>query len=87
MTNLLYWLLIITSFCAGFRGYPVWTILLLGMAAAAAYFIDRPRAFEIGMRERGVVYPLMMVAASSLPAGILFLVGWLAGRAVSQILN
>ena len=87
MTNLLYWLLIVTCFCVGFRGYPVWAILFLGIAAAIAFFIDRPRAFEIGMRERGIVYPLMIVAASSLPAGILFLVGWLAGRAVSQISN
>ena len=87
MTNLLYWHLIMICFCAGLRGYPVWTILLLGIAITIAYFIDRPRALEIGMRECGVVYPLMIVAANSLPAGILFLVGSLAGPAVSQISN
>jgi hypothetical protein len=83
MTNLLYWLLIITSFCAGFRGYPVWTILLLGMAAALPAS-SIAKTFEVGMRE--VVYP-RDGCGGSLPAGILFLVGWLAGRAVSQILN
>jgi hypothetical protein len=87
MANLLYWLLIVTCFCSGFRGYPVWMVLLLGVIAAVTYLIDRPSAFEIGMKERGAAYPLIIVAASVPPAGILFALGWLAGRALSQILD
>jgi hypothetical protein len=84
MANLLYWLLLITCFSSGFRGYPVWTILLLGVVAAVAYLIERPSAFEIGTKERGVVYPLMIVAASVLPIGVLFALGALARRAMLQ---
>ncbi|MCA6120229.1 MULTISPECIES: hypothetical protein [Bradyrhizobium] len=87
MANLLYWLLIAICFCSGFFGYPVWTILLLGVVAAVTYLIDRQGAFEIGMKEWGAAYPLMIVAASALPAGILFAIGWLASRALSQILE
>ena len=84
MANLLYWLLIVTSFSCGFRGYPAWTILLLGVAAAVTYLIDRPTALEIGTKERGAAYPLMIAAASVLPAGVLFAFGALARRAMLQ---
>jgi hypothetical protein len=87
MANLLYWLLIVIGFNSGFRGYPIWTILALGVVAAFTYLIDRPSAFEIGMKEWGVAYPLIIVVASLPPAGILFEFGWLAGRALSRILE
>jgi hypothetical protein len=84
MANLLYWLLIVTSFGFGFRGYPVWTILLLGVVAAVTYLIERPAALEIGTKERGAAYPLMIAAASVLPAAVLFAFGALTRRAILQ---
>jgi hypothetical protein len=87
MANLLYWLLIVTCFCFGFRGYPVWTVLLLGVVAAVTYLIDRQDAFETGMKEWSAAYSLMIVAASVPAASILFAIGWLASRALSQILE
>jgi hypothetical protein len=61
--------------------------LVTGRIAAVTYLIDRPCAFEIGMKERGAAYPLIIVAASVPPAGILSALGWLAGRALPQIFD
>lgn len=41
-------------------------------------------AWRIRMKERGAAYPLKIIAASVPPAGVLFALGWLAGRALSQ---
>lgn len=87
MANLLYWLLIVICLCSGFLGYPLWTILLLGVVAAITYLIDRQHGLELGVKEWGPTYPLVVAAASVPPAGILFAIGWFARRVLSQILE
>jgi hypothetical protein len=83
MVNLLYWPLIAAGLYTGFYDYPLWTILALGAGSAIAYFIVKPGTLQIGLRERGLVYLLVMVAGSSAVMSIFFGVGWLIGRAAS----
>jgi len=45
------------------------------MVAAVTYLIERSTVLEIGTKERGAAYPLMIAAASALPAAVLFAFG------------
>jgi hypothetical protein len=79
----LYWPLIAACFYTGFRAYPIWTILPLGVAATIAFFIVTPDTLKTGMREPGAPYYILaMVAGCSVIVGILFSLGWLVGQAV-----
>lgn len=78
MGNFLYLILIVGSVLAGWRGLELWTILALGAAATALFFVVNSRAAGVGLKERGVLYVLIMVVGSSVPCAILYGLGVLA---------
>ena len=83
MLNTLYAALIAACLYLGYMQFALWVVIPLGAAAVFLFFLSNRAAFEVGMRERGAIYFLIILAGNIILCGAVFAIGWVASTFLS----
>lgn len=83
MLNTLYAALIAACLYLGYAQFALWVVIPLGAAAVFLFFLSNRAAFEVGMRERGAVYFLIILTGNIVLCAGALAIGWVASTLLS----
>ncbi|MCX5579461.1 hypothetical protein [Kaistia terrae] len=83
MLNTLYAALIAACLYLGYVQFALWVLVPLGALAVLLFFFSNRAAFEVGMRERGPIYFLIILTGNIILCGAAFAIGWVASTFLS----